>query len=267
MRQKLEADSYLCVKELRKQQCFKFRWYHEQLCRPFEGVFLFYERLSDNMFNFEAVKEYIPYLLGGLGVTLVLALSASVLGSILGFIFALMLRSKRWYSKVVREIIDFFRGTPVIFQLAFFYLALPQIIPVFNPTSWFAAIFIFTINSGSYMAEIIRAGIDNISVGQIEAAYSLGVSKKDVILYLILPQALRNILPALMNEFITLIKETSVVSTVGLADLMRRQQLIYTSTYRYFEPLLIVGIIYYIVNKVLSNLGKRLERKLNHARS
>ena len=117
------------------------------------------------------------------------------------------------------------------------------------------------------MAEIIRAGIDNISKGQIEAAYSLGVSKKDVILYLILPQALRNILPALMNEFITLIKETSVVSTVGLADLMRRQQLIYTSTYRYFEPLLIVGIIYYIVNKVLSNFGKRLERKLNHARS
>ena len=117
------------------------------------------------MFNFDAVSEYIPYLLGGIGVTLTLALSASVLGSILGFIFALLLRRKKWYSRIIAEVVDFFRGTPVIFQLAFFYLALPQILTSFNPTSWFAAITIFTINSGSYMAEIIRAGIDNISVG------------------------------------------------------------------------------------------------------
>lgn len=219
------------------------------------------------MFNFSAISDYVPYLLGGIWVTLGIALSASVFGSILGFILALLLRSKNWFSKVIKEVIDFFRGTPVLFQLSFFYLALPQVVPFFRPTAWFAAIFVFSINSAAYMAEIIRAGIDNIPIGQIEAAYSLGVSKRDITIHIIGYQAIRNILPALMNEFITLIKETSVVSLIGLADLMRRQQLIYTSTYRYFEPLLLVGIIYYILNKILSKLGSNLERKLNHVGS
>lgn len=219
------------------------------------------------MFKFESIIEYLPYLFQGIGVTLTLAVSASIFGSLLGFVFAMLMRKKRWYSRVIKEIVDFFRGTPVIFQLAFFYLALPQVLTFFKPSSWFAAIFIFSINSAAYMSEIIRAGIDNIDKGQIEAAYSLGISKKDITIHIIGYQAVRNILPALMNEFITLIKETSVVSTIGLADLMRRQQLIYTSTYRYFEPLLLVGIIYYVINKILSRLGTRLERKLNHVRS
>lgn len=213
--------------------------------------------------DFGVITDYIPYLLGGILVTLEIALAAALLGSLLALVFSLLSRKKGIVQKLIKVFIDFFRGTPLLFQLAFFHYGIPQITGIL-PTAYFSALIVFSINSSAYLAEILRAGIESIDKGQIEAAHALGVKSWDISFSIIIPQALRNVLPAIMNEFITLVKETSVVSLISLTDLMRRQQIVSAATYRFFEPLLFVGIVYYIMNIILSNIGKALERKLKY---
>ena len=213
--------------------------------------------------DFGVITEYIPYLLGGILVTLEIALAAALLGSLLALVFSLLSRKKGIVQKLIKVFIDFFRGTPLLFQLAFFHYGIPQITGIL-PTAYISALIVFSINSSAYLAEILRAGIESIDKGQIEAAHALGVKSWDISFSIIIPQALRNVLPAIMNEFITLVKETSVVSLISLTDLMRRQQIVSAATYRFFEPLLFVGIVYYIMNIILSNIGKALERKLKY---
>lgn len=214
--------------------------------------------------NFNKIAEYIPYLINGVWTTLGLALIASVGGLLLGFVYALLMRNKNITSKVFKQIIDFFRGTPVAFQLTFLHFALPQIFPVLTFSPWVSASIVFILNSAAYMAEIIRAGIDQIPKGQIEAAHCLGLTQQDITRDIILPIAISNILPAIVNELITLIKETSIVSFIGLTDLMRRSTIVQGTTFRYFESLLIVGVIYYVLTKSLSIMGSHLERRLNY---
>ena len=214
--------------------------------------------------NFNKIAEYIPYLINGVWTTLGLALIASVGGLLLGFVYALLMRNKNSTSKVIKQIIDFFRGTPVAFQLTFLHFALPQIFPVLTFSPWVSASIVFILNSAAYMAEIIRAGIDQIPKGQIEAAHCLGLTQQDITRDIILPIAISNILPAIVNELITLIKETSIVSFIGLTDLMRRSTIVQGTTFRYFESLLIVGVIYYVLTKSLSIMGSHLERRLNY---
>lgn len=211
--------------------------------------------------DFSKIAEYIPFLLNGIWVTLGLALFASVFGLMLGFVYALLMKKN---NRLIKQIVDFFRGTPVTFQLTFVHFALPQLIPFLTFTPWVSGALVFTLNSAAYMSEIIRAGIDQISKGQIEAAHCLGLSQKDITRDIIIPQAVSNILPALVNEFITLIKETSVVSFIGLSDIMRRSTIIQGTTFRYFESLIIVGIIYYLLTKTVSIFGSYLERRLNY---
>ena len=213
--------------------------------------------------DFGVITDYIPYLLGGILVTLEIALAAALLGSLLALVFSLLSRKKGIVQKLIKVFIDFFRGTPLLFQLAFFHFGIPQITGIL-PTAYISALIVFSINSSAYLAEILRAGIESIDKGQIEAAHALGVKSWDISFSIIIPQALRNVLPAIMNEFITLVKETSVVSLISLTDLMRRQQIVSAATYRFFEPLLFVGIVYYIMNIILSNIGKALERKLKY---
>ena len=213
--------------------------------------------------DFGVITDYIPYLLGGILVTLEIALAAALLGSLLALVFSLLSRKKGIVQKLIKVFIDFFRGTPLLFQLAFFHYGIPQITGML-PTAYISALIVFSINSSAYLAEILRAGIESIDKGQIEAAHALGVKSWDISFSIIIPQALRNVLPAIMNEFITLVKETSVVSLISLTDLMRRQQIVSAATYRFFEPLLFVGIVYYIMNIILSNIGKALERKLKY---
>ena len=213
--------------------------------------------------DFGVITDYIPYLLGGILVTLEIALAAALLGSLLALVFSLLSRKKGIVQKLIKVFIDFFRGTPLLFQLAFFHYGIPQITGIL-PTAYISALIVFSINSSAYLAEILRAGIESIDKGQIEAAHALGVKSWDISFNIIIPQALRNVLPAIMNEFITLVKETSVVSLISLTDLMRRQQIVSAATYRFFEPLLFVGIVYYIMNIILSNIGKALERKLKY---
>lgn len=213
--------------------------------------------------DFGAIVEYIPYLLGGILVTLEIAIAAALLGSLLALVFSLLSRKKGILQTVIKVFIDFFRGTPLLFQLAFFHFGIPQITGVI-PTPYISALIVFSLNSSAYLSEILRAGIESIDKGQIEAAHALGVKSWDISMSIIIPQALRNVLPAIMNEFITLVKETSVVSMISLTDIMRRQQIVSAATYRFFEPLLFIGLVYYIMNIILSNIGKVLERKLKY---
>ena len=213
--------------------------------------------------DFGAIVEYIPYLLGGILVTLEIAIAAALLGPLLALVFSLLSRKKGILQTVIKVFIDFFRGTPLLFQLAFFHFGIPQITGVI-PTPYISALIVFSLNSSAYLSEILRAGIESIDKGQIEAAHALGVKSWDISMSIIIPQALRNVLPAIMNEFITLVKETSVVSMISLTDIMRRQQIVSAATYRFFEPLLFIGLVYYIMNIILSNIGKVLERKLKY---
>jgi len=213
--------------------------------------------------NFSPIIEYLPYLLGGILVTLQVALAAALFGSLIGLFMSLASRKGGWVKTLVKSFVDFFRGTPLLFQLAMFHFGLPQLTG-WVPTPYISAMIVFSLNSGAYMSEVLRAGIESIDKGQIEAAHALGVSNKDISFSIIIPQALKNVLPAIMNEFITLVKETSVVSLISLQDIMRRYSIVSAATYRFFEPLLIIGIIYLVLNILLSNLGKILERKLSY---
>ena len=134
----------------------------------------------------------------------------------------------------------------------------------FDP--WNSIIFAFGINSGAYVAEIIRAGIQSIPIGQTEAGYSLGLNYKQVMQYIVLPQALRNILPALGNEFITLLKETSVGAYIGIIELTKASDIIASRTYDYFFPLILIAILYLIMTLGLSKLVALLERRLNYVK-
>ncbi|MDE6476038.1 MAG: amino acid ABC transporter permease, partial [Erysipelotrichaceae bacterium] len=133
-----------------------------------------------------------------------------------------------------------------------------------NIDIFICALLVFGLNSGAYLAEIIRAGIEDVNKGQIEAAKALGVSRANIIKDIILPQAIRKVLPAIINEFITLTKETSVVSVLGINDMMKRYSFVVAKTYSPIEPLMIIGVAYYLLNKVLSFIGKFIERRMKY---
>jgi len=226
----------------------------------------------DTLFNYDAIKKWIPFLFEGLGITLLIALVAAIFGVILG-ILLIVLSKNKYTNKITVLYIDLFRGTPLLLQLSIIYFAVPQLVNrILNGyfsldvnvqlAGLTAAFITFSLNSGAYISEIIRSGINSVDPGELEAAKALGVSKFHTFKDIVLPTAFRNAFPALMNEFITLVKESSIVSILGIRDLMRRQQIVTSQTYMYFEPLIVVGIIYYIVIKILSLAGRRIEVKL-----
>ncbi len=217
--------------------------------------------------DFTLTLPYLPFLLQGIEVTLKIAAVGAIFGTLLGLILSLITSKKNVLAKITSFFIDFFRGTPLLFQLVFFHYGISSIIDGFVPAALTSAFVVFSLNSAAYLSEVLRAGINSIPKGQIEAATSLGVSKKDIALFIIIPIALRNVLPAIINEFITLTKETSVASFIGVSELLRRQAIISGTTFRVIEPMLIVGVIYYTLNKLLSLGGKYLERKLSYDQS
>lgn len=201
----------------------------------------------------------IQMLLNGLVVTLYVTFMATVIGSILGLISALMRLSKkrlfRYPSRLYTEII---RGTPTVVQLTIIYFI---VFGSVNIDKTFVAVIAFGINSGAYVSEIIRAGIQAVDKGQIEAARSLGMPSFMAMREIILPQAVKNILPALGNEFIVLIKETSIMGFIGAMDLMRSGDKIRSVTYQATIPLISVAIIYLIMTVSLSYALLALEKK------
>lgn len=205
-------------------------------------------------------------LLNGLKTTIILALASVALGIVLGFVIALLRLTevrkgrKTILSRIASIYIDILRGTPVIVQLLIVYMVIFH-----NKLGLVAAIVTFGINSSAYVAEIIRAGIMAVDHGQMEGGRSLGFSYGQTMRYIIVPQAIKNILPALCNEFIALLKETSVVGYVAIQDLTKASDFIISRTYETFLPLLAIAVIYYVIVKVLTKLFAVLERRLRQS--
>ncbi|MGM7681485.1 amino acid ABC transporter permease [Cytobacillus sp. Hm23] len=212
--------------------------------------------------DFGQIVPSMPFILKGIIVTLQIVISSAVIGFILGIIISLM---KIGRLKVLVFIADFytsiFRGTPLILQIIIIYYGLPQFIGgEIEPMP--AAIIAFSLNSSAYISEIIRAGILAVDKGQKEAAQALGVPYNKMMLDIVLPQALKNIFPALMNEFITLTKESALVMTIGIMDIMRSAYVVGGNLFRFFEPLLFAALIYYVMVMILTLLGKVIERRM-----
>ena len=205
------------------------------------------------------------YLLKGLGVTLEVAIAAILLGLIIGFVVAIVRSSHDKYGKfgflnaIAKVYLTIIRGTPMVVQLLICYFIILK-----SLDKVFVAILAFGINSGAYQAEIMRAGIMSIDPGQMEAGRALGLSYWRTMLKVILPQAIRNVLPALGNEFIVLMKDTSIVGYIALIDLAKGGDIIRSQTYSVYLPYLTVAAIYLVLVMTFTWLLGKLERYLRN---
>ena len=219
------------------------------------------DMLVSNIFTnvYKILVKYFPLLIKGLGMTLLLSLLTVVFGAIVGFLISLLTMSKNKVLKFIgNAYVEVIRGVPLLLQLFVIYLAMPNTVSKFV-----SATLALIINSGAYVAEIFRAGIQAVDKGQEEAARSLGLNRMQTMYKIILPQAIKNILPAIGNEYVTVIKETSLASSFYLGELMTAQHLIGADTYLYLEAYIAVAIFYFISTFSLSKLIKLVERRLN----
>ena len=207
--------------------------------------------------------KYGMNFVNGLGTTLLLALISVSVGCLIGALVAIMRLSK---SKVLGGIAtvytEIIRDTPLLLQLYFFYFLLPDLLPALKLSKFTCIAIALIFNSGAYMSEIFRSGIQSIDRGQTEAARSLGLSASQTMTRIVLPQAFKNVLPAMCNEFVAITKETSLASTFYVGDLMTQYQTISGKTYLVLEPLIIIGVIYFVLTFTMSKFVALLEKKL-----
>jgi len=218
--------------------------------------------------------KYNAFFVEGIENTLIIALFSVALGTFSGTLMAMMRMSKikplRWLAT---GYIEFIRGTPLMVQLMFIFYGLPMTgikIPdiafIPNFSRFAAGIVAMSMNSCAYVAEIIRSGIQAVDGGQSEAARSLGFKQSQTMTLVVLPQAIRNILPALGNEFVTVIKESSIASVIGIADLMFRSKDVIAVTYRSLESLLVAALLYFVMTFISGRCVAALERKMANGR-
>lgn len=216
-------------------------------------------------FNFGRVAKYSDYFTKGILVTLKFTGLSVLAGFLLGIILALIkvsnLRVLKWIARFYTSI---FRGTPLLVQLFLVYFATPQLTGYKIPTLS-AAVITFGLNSAAYISEILRGGIQSVDKGQQEAAMALGIPYSKMMPDIIIPQAVKTVLPGLVNETIALLKESSLVSTIGVVDMMRGGQMVMNTTYLAFEPFIIVAAIYYVMVMILTGFANLLERRLNRS--
>lgn len=212
--------------------------------------------------DFERIWPSLPYILEGIPITLAYTSVSLFFGFVMGAFLALFkvgdIKPLNWFAAIYTSV---FRGTPLILQLSLIYFATPQLVG-YDISAWQAGILTFSMNSAAYISEIIRGGIQAVDKGQMEAALSLGLSYPTIMKDIILPQAIRNILPSLVNESIDLLKESALISVIGGADILRRATVVANEKYIYFEPLIVAGLLYYIMVMILATGAKLLERKL-----
>jgi polar amino acid transport system permease protein len=207
--------------------------------------------------------DKLPYLLQGSIMTIQLTFITLILGTLLGIILALCKISKNIVIKSVAGLyIWIFRGTPMILQIFFFYNALPAISENLVLSPFTAAVLGLSLNCAAYMAEIIRGGIISIEKGQFEASKALGFTYFQTMIKIILPQTIRVIIPSVGNEFITMLKDTSLVSTIAMVELMRSATQIGSTTFKVAEMLLAAGLLYLIMTTVFTSVFSSLEKKL-----
>ncbi len=219
------------------------------------------------------LERYWNLFLIGTGYTLLMSAITVLFGLIFGALLALLRKNrlgipfgkKKFYPIRFLAVayIEIIRGTPILLQLYFFYFLLPMLFPVLNLSKFTSIMVALIFNSSAYVSEGIRAGIEGVDHGQMEAARSLGLSSRQTMMKIILPQAIKNILPAMGNEFIMMIKETSLSSTFFVGDLMTQYKTVSGALYLSIEPLMIVGFIYFILTFTLSKGVAILERRMS----
>ena len=208
------------------------------------------------------LAKYYPVYLSGLWGTLWISAVTVLSGALLGMLVALMRMSRsKLLNGIAGAYVEILRGTPILLQLYFFWIGLPKLVP-FELSDTQCIVAALAVNASAFISEIIRAGIAAVDKGQWEAARSIGLSETHVMTHVILPQAVKNILPALCNEFISTVKGTSLASVFFVGELMTSFKTVQSATFLALQSLTIVGIIYFVLNFVLSRLLGVLERRL-----
>jgi len=221
----------------------------------------FFQKFYDTFIENDRWK----YLANGLKNTLIISVFAVILGMALGFLIAIVrsTHDKTGRMKILNAVskvyLTIIRGTPVVVQLLIIYFVIFGSVDI---DKTIVAVLAFGLNSAAYVAEIVRSGIMSIDKGQFEAGESLGFSYSKTMIYIIIPQAFKNVLPALANEFIVLLKETSIAGYIAIADLTKGGDIIRSQTYEAFMPLIAVAIIYLVIVMILTKLVSNLERRL-----
>ncbi|MBU5352119.1 ABC transporter substrate-binding protein/permease [Paenibacillus barcinonensis] len=227
-----------------------------------DASLLMADRVNKSQNIFEVFWQYKSFYATGIGYTLLLSALGVLFGVIIGLIICLFrlhnMAVLRWIGTAYVEVI---RGTPMLVQLMIIYYGVSLTFGI-NFSALQAGIMTLSINSGAYLAEIFRAGIQGVDRGQLEAARSLGMGRGAAMRYIILPQAFKAVLPAIGNEFVTIIKESSIISVIGMVDIMYQASVVKNITYQGMNPFLIAAAIYFVMTFILSKLLGRLERKL-----
>ncbi len=212
-------------------------------------------------FDMNLVINSFPLLLIGAGVTIQITVLSTAIGFVIGLLVGVARISNLRVLRMLAEVyVEFFRGTPLLVQIFLFYFALP-VITGQRIDPFIAAISACGINSGAYVAEIFRAGIQSVDDGQMEAGRSLGMTWLQTMRYIIVPQAFKRVIPPLGNEFIAMLKDSSLVSVIGFEELTRRGQLIIAKTYGSFEIWMSVAVIYLVMTLTISRFVAYLERR------
>ncbi|MGW9529789.1 amino acid ABC transporter permease [Paenibacillus terrae] len=216
-------------------------------------------------FDFEYMLSVFPNIIKYLPLTIIMAVSAMIMASILGLIVALIRNSRiPVLTQLAAVYISFFRAIPMLVQLFLFYFGLPQLIPAFNNmTALTAALIGLSLKEAAFLAEIFRAGLNSVDKGQLEAGLSVGMTKFQTYRRMILPQAARNALPGTGNTFITLIKETALAFTLGVAEMFAQAKMMAAESFKFFETYLAVGLLYWIIVIGVSSLQRVVEQRIN----
>ncbi|MDR0968894.1 MAG: amino acid ABC transporter permease [Holosporaceae bacterium] len=199
----------------------------------------------------------------GLAITLQLLAGGFLIGVTIGTALA-ALRYNKICSPIIKGFVSLVRGTPLLLQLSLIYFSVPTLFGV-KLSVLAAGVIAFGINSSAYVSEILRSGIESLPKGQFEAARTLGIPKYYMWKDIILPQAIANVLPALVNELIDLLKETALIATIGGMDVMRRSQVIAAEQFEYFIPLCMAGVYYYVLVLFIESIIRRIEKKKSYA--
>ena len=208
----------------------------------------------------ELIIKYWPLFLEGATTTVLLSFFSVIVGVGCGTLMALArLSTNKFLSKAAKVYIDIIRGTPLLVQLYLVYFGLATVLDL---NDFISGVIAVSVNTTAYIAEIIRSGIQSVDKGQMEAARSMGMPKGMAMRQIILPQAMKNILPAIGNEFATLIKETSIVSLIGIHDLMYSSDKVRGATFTVFIPLLMTAFLYFVMTTTIAFFMDKLERKL-----
>lgn len=212
--------------------------------------------------NFTFLDKYSSYYIKGAEITIILALCAVLFGTILGLLLTLTRRSKiKPISILATAYVEFVRGTPLLVQIYIIYIGLPNLTGL-DMSDMAVGIVALSLNSAAYVSEIIRAGIEAVDKGQMEASRSLGMTQGQAMIDIIIPQAFKNILPALGNEFISVIKESSMVSVIGVAELMYNAGIVRGNTALGLEPVIVAAVFYFVITFTLTRCLGFVERRL-----